>query len=144
MRELSRHHAPTDHAPSAKGLRDLVTLRSAEAIAIYVLLGTFCLFALVPLLWALSTSLKVGPDILRWPPVLVPKRITFEHYVSVFTVKGLPRFLLNSVVVGILAIALTLLVSCPLAYVTAHFEFRLKRRLLFLVLATIMVPSIAI
>jgi ABC-type glycerol-3-phosphate transport system permease component len=107
-------------------------------------LGVFCLFAVIPLLWALSTSVKINSDILRWPPTFVPSVLTFDHYVSVFTVKGLPRAVLNSSLVALLTIGLTLFAACPLAYVTAHFEFRLKRPLLFLILATAMVPSISV
>jgi multiple sugar transport system permease protein len=124
--------------------RGLVSPRTLEVVAVYVVLGIFCVFALVPLLWGLATSVKVNAEVLRWPPILVPHRLTFEHYVSVFTVKGLPRAVLNSALVAVLTIALTLFVACPLAYVTAHFEFRLKRLLLFLILGTAMVPSISV
>ena len=129
---------------SGRRRRGLAGLGIAEVVVTYVVLGVFCLFALVPLLWTLSTSVKITADVLRWPPTFVPSTLTFEHYVTVFTVKGLPRALLNSVLVAVLTIALTLFAACPLAYVTAHFEFRLKRSLLFLILATAMVPSISV
>src|SRR5262245_45070852 len=110
-----------------------------EIIAIYVVLGVFSLFALIPFLWTLSTSLKVTTEVLRWPPTFLPQSLTFDHYVTVFTVKGLPRAVWNSTLVALLTIALTLFAACPIAYVTAHFEFRWKRALLFLILATAMV-----
>jgi len=119
-------------------------VRRAETIATYVVLGVFCLFALLPLWWALSTSVKFESDILRWPPLLFPTRFTLDHFVHVFTVLGLPRPLLNSAIVGVLTIAVTLFAACPLAYATAHFEFRWKRPLLFIILATAMVPSISV
>ena len=144
METFNSDHAPVTRAASARWLKRLVRLRTAETIAIYVVLGAFCLFAMVPLLWALSTSLKVTAEVLHWPPIFVPSVLTFEHYASVFTVKGLPRALLNSSLVALLTIALTLFTACPLAYVTAHFEFRLKRPLLFYILATVMVPGISV
>jgi len=121
-----------------------IRLRTAETVAIYVVLGVFSLFALIPLLWALSTALKPVADVLRWPPIFIPSPPTLDHFVTVFTQKGLPRALLNSALVAVLTIALTLVAACPLAYVTAHFDFRLKRPLLFLLLGTAMVPSISV
>jgi multiple sugar transport system permease protein len=144
MRIVTSGHAPPARAGGTRGRRAVARLQHVEILFTYVLLGLFCLFALFPLFWALSTSVKVNADILRWPPTFFPRALTFEHYVSVFTVKGLPRALLNSALVALLTIGLTLVTACPLAYVTAHFEFRLKRQLLFLILATAMVPSISV
>jgi len=56
----------------------------------------------------------------------------------------MPRYFLNSVLVGLATILLTLVVASHGAYAAARYEFPAKNFLLFLVLATVMIPGIAV
>jgi ABC-type glycerol-3-phosphate transport system permease component len=105
-----------------------------------VLVDTFiALAALGPILWGLSTSLKPGPDILAYPPQLIPSHPTFEHYAVLFRT-GIHRFLLNSVLVSAAAVVLCLGLGSLAAYALARLSFRGKGAILFAVMALMSIP----
>ena len=59
---------------------------------------------LVPFYWVLKTSLT-GENIYAYPPHLIPRDANLFHYVDVWYFIPFPRYLLNSVVVSLLAVA---------------------------------------
>ncbi len=132
-------------APSPqKRIRASRSSPSLGTLLVYAALLLACAFALAPLLWAISTSLKASGEILAYPPTLLPRTWTLEHYLAVLTVTKMPRYLLNSTIVAAISIAFSLAVASPLAYVAAHFQFPLKPLILYVVLATAMIPGISI
>jgi multiple sugar transport system permease protein len=66
--------------------------------------------------WMISLSLKTDVDNLANPPVLIPHSLTLKNYVYVFQSSPLPRFAVNSIVVGVGSTALSLLLGVPAAY----------------------------
>jgi multiple sugar transport system permease protein len=102
------------------------------------------LFAVLPLLWGLSTSFKPESTVLTTPVRWIPENVTFENYHAVLFESDIPRNLLNSVVVSVLTVIVTLLIAVPAAYSAARFRFKGKPFLLFFILMTSMIPGIAI
>lgn len=96
-------------------------------------------FALAPILWGLSTSLKPTEDILIYPPELIPSRPTLDHY-RLLVETGIHGPILNSVIVSIGAVLLSLGVGSIAAYAVARLPFRGKNVLLFLVVALMSIP----
>lgn len=100
-------------------------------------------FALTPILWALSTSLKAESQVLSdqswWPA-----EITWENYRLVFFESKIPLYIGNSILVAGLTIVATVVVSIFGAYAAARFRFRGRTVSLFFVLTTSMIPGIAI
>ena len=72
--------------------------------------------------WMLSLSLKTDVDNLANPPVLMPRGLTLKNYVYVFQSSPLPRFAVNSVVVGVGSTALALLLGVPAGYGIARYR----------------------
>jgi multiple sugar transport system permease protein len=66
--------------------------------------------------WMASVSLKTDVDNLAYPPVLVPRGLTLKNYAYVFQASPLPRFAVNSVVVGVGSTALALALGVPAGY----------------------------
>lgn len=95
--------------------------------------------ALGPILWGFSTSLKPASEILAYPPELVPSRPTLEHYALLFTT-GIHRFVLNSAVVSVVAVLLSLGIGSLAAYALARLRFRGKTALLFGIVALMSIP----
>ena len=110
----------------------------------YGILILACLFALAPLLWALSTSLKLDPEIARYPPTIIPERTTVENYLmGVFNPKFL-RYLLNTVAVVLVSLGVCLGVSSHAAHAASRFKFKGAETMLILMFCTIMIPGVAI
>jgi multiple sugar transport system permease protein len=95
----------------------------------------------LPLLWMLSASLMPQGEATNFPPRLIPSRITFEHYTSLFTSLSLGRAFLNSMFVAIVATALSLLFNSMAGYAFAKLRFRGRDRIFALLVGALAIPA---
>jgi ABC-type glycerol-3-phosphate transport system permease component len=97
---------------------------------------------LFPILWIIVASFKPDPQILSGS--IWPRSLTLEHYRSIL---AKPSFLIamrNSLVVGLGSAALTTALALPAAYSLARFRYRGREVLGLVILATQMLPGVAI
>ena len=104
-----------------------------------VVVGTVALFALFPILWGVSTSLKGPRDVVRFPPEFIPSAPTLENYVKVFE-GGILLNAWNSVLVSAGTVLLALSIGLLGAYALARFEFRGKGAWMFMIVAVMSIP----
>lgn len=116
--------------------------RWTRAAALALLALALSVAMLLPILWALSTSLKPNGEILAYPPRWLPDRPTLDHYVAVLR-STMPTYFLNSVVLTIGTTVVTIGVALHVAYAVTRFRFRLKRAFLLLLLCAMMMPGVA-
>ena len=106
---------------------------------ILLLLFTAVIFG-SPFFWMVVSSLKPNAELFTWPPTLIPKTVTLEHYQSAFTSRGFSNYFMNSVIVSLISMAFNL-VFCSLAgYAFARLDFPLKNVLFVVLLSTMMIP----
>ena len=86
----------------------------------YILLIFSIIFALFPLIWMLSTSIKLPKDYFSNPPVWIPNNFTLEHYFSLFQNYDGGSHFTNSIIIAVFSSILTLLLSIPAAYAIAR------------------------
>ncbi len=120
----------------------------AIAVATVVLLA----WTVFPFLWILLTSLKSPGDMLSVPPkfLFTP---TIDNYTALIigeqrgqyssTRPDFARFFLNSMIISVGAVALSVAAGIPAAYALARFNFPLKNALGFVLMAFRFVPFIA-
>ena len=104
----------------------------------------FAFIVLGPIVWALATSLKSEVEAVAIPPTLIPKAVTFQNYLKVFTDQSFVLDLWNSIAYSVGAVVLSLAVGIPAGYAAARFSFNGKRVLMLTILATSMVPGVAL
>ena len=97
-----------------------------------------------PMFWAISTSLKTEVNAVAAVPSLIPSPITLSNYVSVFAHRTFVIELFNSVLYAAGAVAIALAVGVPAGYAASRFSFPAKRPVMLLILATSMVPGVAL
>ena len=103
-------------------------------------LAVCALLTLGPVIWTVSTSLRTPAQSFDLPPKIIPTHPTAEAYRGVFDQIDVWLLALNSTLVTAL-IAVGQMVTAGLAgYAFARLEFRFKKPLFGLVLATMMVP----
>src|SRR4030095_1563394 len=100
--------------------------------------------ALGPMLWAISTSLKNEVNAVSAIPSLIPSPATLSNYFSVFSHKTFGIELLNSILYAAGAVVLALAVGIPAGDVGARAEVPGKRSIMMIILATSMVPGVAL
>ena len=114
--------------------------RELKTFAIY---GTACLialFVLAPLIWTFLSSLKPDNEIIRHSSRAFPDTFVLDHYRNLFKHTAFLTYFLNSLIVGIVATPLTLLIATPAAYSLTRFRFRGRDLYATLILFSYMVP----
>ena len=108
----------------------------------YVLLLAFGLFFVVPLVWMAVTSFKPSAEWLdsNW----IPHAPTLDNFTSIFDDPTLPvrRWFLNSFVIATAFTLLILIIDSMAAYAYARMDFRGRKLLFGLLLATLVMPQI--
>ncbi len=126
-------------------IRPAITLRQGgRLLVLYIGLILLVLIILGPILWLLINSFKTNVDALSVPPKLIFKPL-FSNYPKVIIRN--PDFLkdlMNSIVTMVLSTGVVLVLGMPAAYVLARFRFVGSVILSFVILATRMVPRVAI
>ncbi len=94
-------------------------------IAAYACLGIFVVFFLFPPYYMLVTSLKTNAEIaeLASNPWIVTDGVTFGHYEHLLTESSFPRFFLNTTIVTVVVVAITMVISVLAAYSLARLRF---------------------
>ncbi len=115
--------------------------RAPSKVWIYALLTLGIVLMVGPFLWMLLGSLKPQAEFLVNPPTFLPKNPTTNNFERLFTNLDFPRFFFNSSLVAV-AVTLGNILFCPmLGYALAKLQWRGKRLVMGLVLATLMVPA---
>jgi multiple sugar transport system permease protein len=118
--------------------------RSATQVAVMLASLAVAAVAVFPLLWGLSTALKPNAQILAYPPVWLPHPPTLESFSQVWEQSNLPINFRNSLWVTFASLVLSLVLAVHAAYGLARFSFRGKAALMVALLATSMIPGVAI
>jgi multiple sugar transport system permease protein len=100
------------------------------------------MYALVPVLWILSLSLK--PTSTVKDGKLIPSSPTLDNYRGIFRGNFFSSALINSVGIGVLTTLIAVVIGAMAAYAVARLEFPGKRPLIAAVLMISMFPAISL
>ncbi|MFF8588209.1 carbohydrate ABC transporter permease [Streptomyces althioticus] len=103
---------------------------------IYLPLGIYLVFTLIPFYWILLFALRPAGS-----TSLVPWPMTTAHFEKVWTDRGFGTFFQNSVLVGVATLFMTTLVALAGGYALARFDFRSKRGFMLALLCSQFVPG---
>ena len=127
---------------SARKRRSLATI--GKHVLVYGLGLFFVLFSILPLLWGVSTALKLPEDVYAFPPRWIPKTITFENFVAVFHNRNLIHAFFNTLIIAISTTAVALVVGVLGGYGFSRFRFPGRNTLLWSVLFTKLFPRVVV
>ncbi|MEO3768198.1 carbohydrate ABC transporter permease [Streptomyces sp. B8F3] len=103
---------------------------------IWLPLGFYLLFTLVPFYWMLLFALRPAGS-----TSLVPWPMTFEHFDKVWTERSFGTFFQNSMLVGVATLVMTTGVALAGGYALARFDFRIKKAFLLGLLCSQFIPG---
>lgn len=107
---------------------------------LYVLLLALTAIFGVPVLWTVASSLKPEQDIVRYPPSWVSDQPTMQNYVDVLDRFNFFQWMINSIVVALVATAIVLIFDSLAAYALARLDFRGKKLLMLLIISMLLIP----
>lgn len=109
----------------------------------YIALILASLISMFPVLWAITTALKTDGEVNSFPPTLFPGKLNLGNFSAVIFQSDFPKYLLNSVIVTVICILVATLIAAHAAYALTNFRIRYKKRMMFIILMTSMVPPVA-
>jgi len=113
-----------------------------SGIEIYGFLILVSVYALLPFIWMLSTSLKTEAEAFRVPPTWIPIKSTLDAYVSMWTKKNFGIYFLNSTVISLATAVLSTFFGALAGYGFSRFVFKGRKFLIGFFLATQMLPGV--
>jgi trehalose/maltose transport system permease protein len=119
-----------------------MTARVLKRAAFFLLVAAIAVYAVFPFYWAIVSSLRTGQAL--YSTALIPDNVSFANYVAVFTEQPFARNILNSIIVALTTVLLSLALAVPAAYALGRIAFRGRGPILFAVLAISMFPQVAV
>ena len=92
-------------------------------LIVYICLILLAITIIVPVAWVFLASVKQNKEFYGNPWTL-PEKLYFQNFVDAWTKADMGSYILNSVIVTALAIAMLIAVALPAAYVLSRFKFR--------------------
>jgi multiple sugar transport system permease protein len=100
------------------------------------------LYALFPVLWILSLSLK--PTSMVKDGKLIPTEVTFDNYKAIFSGDIFSSALINSIGIGLITTVIAVIIGGMAAYAIARLAFPGKKALVGVALLIAMFPQISL
>ena len=124
-------------------------MKKTDITISWFLLGLLTLITayifIFPMLWGISTSLKSEVEFLdveSWG--IIPKNITFEHFIYMFTKSSMMTWYINSMMTSFGVTLLVIIISMPCGYALSQIQFTGKNFIFVCVVLSIMVPGTAL
>jgi multiple sugar transport system permease protein len=115
--------------------------RPLASLTVNVALALAALLTLFPLAWMVCASLMAPGEASTYPPPMLPRSATLANYRLLFAEHGIVRQAANSLLISLLATALSLLFNVSAGYAFAKLRFAGRDRVFRLLLGALIVPA---
>ena len=99
-------------------------------------------FALFPIAWTCYTSFRPEQDIITDPTSLIPAALTLDNYLATWRQTDFPQLMLNSLVVSVMTVVISLTLATFAAYSLSRSRFRGRGAVLMLYLGIRIIPGV--
>jgi multiple sugar transport system permease protein len=141
--ETAQPARPPAEAASTKG-RGPGQMSPGRTVLRYVVLGLLAILFVSPLIFMIVTSFKTRGDATAIPPSWIPPNPTTEAYQEILAAPGTPvlRWFANSLIAAAAHSVLVVATAALAAYPLARMEFRGKKIVFGMIVATLFVPPV--
>ena len=109
---------------------------------ITLFIGIFAFVWIFPILWTVWTSLRPYNDIISYGIFSWPRHITLDNYFNAIREMQIGKYLLNSLIVTVPSVLLTLFFGSLVAFVVTRYQYKFNLTLLLLFTAGNMLPIV--
>jgi multiple sugar transport system permease protein len=109
-------------------------------VGLHAFLIVVAILWLAPVVWALYTSLRPYSETAEKGYVSLPDTLTFDNYTNAWTQGEIPHYFLNSLLVTLPALVITLFFAACVGFVVSRLSFRFNAILLIVFLAANLLP----
>ena len=114
--------------------------QKAKDRAISIFIGVFAIVWLFPIGWTFWTSLRPYQDIIESGVFSWPENLNFNNYTEAFRLMNITQYLMNSFIVAVPAVVLTLFFGSLMAFVVTRYSFRFNLYMMLLFTAGNLLP----
>ena len=111
-----------------------------KTIIWYLLLAIGGALMILPFYWMIVTSVSPTTDIVAFPPHWIPSYLTFEHYQAASNSAPFGRYYLNSLIIALGSVGISVLFGLLAGYAFVFYHFPLRDFFFLLILSTTMIP----
>jgi multiple sugar transport system permease protein len=115
--------------------------RRPKHLRVQLFLAVAAVLWLLPVAYTLYTSLRPYEETAEHGYVSLPRSISFDNYSSAWSQADLPHFFLNSLIITVPAVIVTLFFAACVAFVVSRLSFRFNIALLILFTAANLLPQ---
>jgi multiple sugar transport system permease protein len=116
-------------------------VRRPRRIALYAFLTVMAVTWLFPLLWAVYTALRPYADTLKNGYISLPTTLNLDNFVGAWTKGEFPMFYMNSLLIAVPAVIVTLFVASMVAFAVTRFSWRFNLLALMIFTAGNLLPA---
>lgn len=113
----------------------------AHTAVLYVAAAFMAMFTLFPLYWALVTAFRPASEVVD-SQSLIPSSVTLENFSALLSRDSFIAYCMNSVIVSVAVMVVTLVSAVPLAYLLLRTSSRIVKGAAVLFLLAYMVPEV--
>ena len=110
-------------------------------IGLHAFLIVVAVLWLAPVVWTFYTSLRPYSDTAERGYVSLPGKITLDNYTNAWTQGEIPHYFLNSLLITVPALVITLFFAACVAFVVSRLSFRFNVALLIVFMAANLLPQ---
>jgi ABC-type glycerol-3-phosphate transport system permease component len=115
--------------------------RRFKHVRVHAFLALAAVLWLAPVVWTFYTSLRPYSDTAERGYVSLPGAINLDNYTTAWNQADLPHFFLNSLIITVPAVIVTLLFASCVAFVVSRLSFRFNLALLIVFTAANLLPQ---
>lgn len=121
--------------------KSMKTRSRFQKVLTFGILTAGAIILLSPIWWMVITSFKSMGEIMTYPPTFWPEEWLFENYLYTWETANFTRYTLNTLLIASVSVFANVLSNSFIAYGFAKIDFRGKKILFALLLATMMLPG---
>lgn len=118
------------------------TRKKIYILFLYAASIVLCAFALFPVVWDISTSLKPDNLIFHQPPQWLPEEFTLSHYKEVIGNADMVRYFINTFLTAISSTVVALVIGILGAYGFSRHKFPGNRTIMLSIMLTRLLPRV--
>ena len=114
--------------------------KNLSKVFTYTLLAFTVIISIFPIIWVIMSAFKDNAMILS-DPFSLPKQISFEPFIYIFSKYNFGRYFINSFLISVSSTLVALIFFAMGSYVLAKYEFPGKNLVFILYTVTLLVPA---
>ncbi|WP_371657744.1 carbohydrate ABC transporter permease [Streptomyces sp. NBC_00280] len=110
-------------------------------VLLHLFLAGAALAWLAPLLWAMYSAMRPYAETSEKGYVSWPDKLSFDNFTNAFTQSDMGHYFVNTMIIAVPAVLVTLFLSSMVAFYVSRFDFRLNLALLLVFTAGNLLPQ---